>query len=122
MAIDRHSVVYRDPTDEQDVLSATPGRQDGAVHGTISVTRGAKFQGDISNGGTTQSVCVRVGDELTVLAKLGDKLRNIGGQEPDERTVVSTIANVKHFASQTGLTPRQLRELLAYFTTAPVNR
>ena len=121
MSIHLDSVVYTDPTDQHDLLSATPTYNNGVCYGTISVTSGADFgNSSYDNRGTTQVVCVKPGDELTLLAALGDRLRGVRFDEPDNKTVVGTIADLREFANSLRLTEDQTNRLLGLFTTSPV--
>lgn len=119
MSIHRDSVVYTDPTDGHNVLSAEPSCNNGACYGTVAVTNGVDFgNGFFDNRGTTQSVCVKPGEELTVLAALGDRLRGVRSDDTVNRTVVASIAVLKKFAGDLGLTADQTEYLISRFTTA----
>lgn len=118
MSIHRDDVIYADPTNKRDVLSATPSN--GASYGTISVTHGTYFNnGFYDNHGRTQSVCVKPGEELAVLAALGDQLRGIRPDEPDNRTIVGTVAALKELAASLGLDVGQTQSLISRFALAP---
>jgi hypothetical protein len=121
MSIHRDSVVYTDPTNARNVLSANPPYNDGACYGTVSVTHGADFRnGFYDNHGTIQSVCVKPGEELAVLAALGDQLRGVRSDDSDNKTVVGTVAALKTFADNLKLTEDQTAALISRFTAAPV--
>lgn len=112
-------VVYRDPTctDTErfgiDVLSVTPPEHDGRVYGVISITHGARFQDGLDNEGQRQSVCVKPGDELRMLAALGDKLRGVREGDPNlnNSTLVVTASRLKEIAMRCGLTEAQAMRL-----------
>ena len=120
MAIHLDTVVYIDPTDSGDVLSAEAASKDGARYGTIAVTHGAVFDDSgCDQRGMTQSVCVRPGDELAVLAVLGDRLRGITAHDSPDRTLVGTVGLLRELAAGFGLTQDQVADLIDCFTTAP---
>lgn len=129
MAIYREEVVYVDPTSanrhpdgRQDMLSASPLRSDahGTAYGTIAVTYGADFgQGYTSNAGTTQAVCIKAGDELAVLAALGNRLRGLHQEEEATNgTLVTTVEKLRVLLMGLGLSAEQQEFLISGLTEA----
>jgi hypothetical protein len=90
----RDEIVYVDPTNAADALNVSKPRQDGRVYGAIGVTHGVDLDNgqNILNGGRSQSICVRPGDEKALLAAIGDRLL---GAEGGKQTVVATVAELQ---------------------------
>lgn len=120
MSIHRDHVIYADPTCPTSNLSAYPATQGGQSFGVISVTQDCDFAGgQFDNKGRTQSVCIKTGDELAVLAALGNTLRSVETGSADQ-TLVITELELHRRGKFLGLTTEQLNSLLKVFTKAPV--
>lgn len=117
MGIFREDVVHVDPTgDRRDVVSATAAS--GTHFGTVSVTHRADFGNDmVSNAGTTQSVCVRPGDEHAFLAQLGGRLCKRYGDSPG--VYVTDVEKFAAACQAAGLTDEQIATLEEAMTKSP---
>jgi len=118
MGIYRGDIALTDS--DGDLLSARPAGQDRGAstqRACVSITRGASFtEGSVvSNSGRTQSVMVPLGQELTTLARLGDRLC---GHDPDEAMVVTTARQLYAKLIAAGVGSESALSLVAEMTSA----
>jgi hypothetical protein len=118
MSLHRDDVVYVDPTMPFDVLSAKPMGKDGQIYPTISVSVDVEFGDDqYAQRCRTLVVCINPGDEMLVLALLGDRLR--GQSDDTSPTVVASLDKLIQKGQEIGVPERHIRALVDLVKTAP---
>ena len=109
---------------ETSLLAAAPWDHDGQTYGVVSIDKGVVLGSDgyYSGGrpGVGGVVVIPPGQELLTAAKLGDSLRGLPLGD-DNRTIVSTVNDLKIAAGVLGISNDLIAALIRTMIAAPAN-